>query len=220
MSVLAHDLRSPFHPLLNILDLLNNDYDNMSEEDRRNFMKDAYEIAGRHFEFLESLLTWSRASLGKISFNPQPLSPFAIISETVQLQEHLATEKGIRITTKVTSTNEVNADAEMLRTILRNLLVNAVKFTHSNGSVVVSAGRTGDSVVFSIADTGVGIPQDYISKLFSLEGSRSTRGTENEQGTGLGLLLCKEFVSLHGGKIWVESSPEKGSIFTFTIPVA
>ncbi len=219
MSVLAHDLRSPFHPLLNILDLLNNDYDNMSEEDRRNFMKDAYEIAGRHFEFLESLLTWSRASLGKISFNPQPLSPFAIISETVQLQEHLATEKGIRITTKVTSTNEVNADAEMLRTILRNLIANAIKFTHPKGMVTVSAATEDNLVVFSVTDTGVGIPQDQLGKLFSLEGSRSTPGTGNERGTGLGLLLCKEFVYMHGGTMSVESTPENGSTFRFTIPV-
>lgn len=113
----------------------------------------------------------------------------------------------------------MNADPEMLRTILRNLLVNAIKFTHSSGAVTVSAETEGENVVFSISDTGVGIPHDQISRLFTLDGSRSTPGTGNEQGTGLGLLLCKEFVNLHGGKIWVQSSPEKGSVFSFTMQV-
>ncbi len=219
MSVLAHDLRSPFHPLLNILDLLNNEYEVMNEENRRSFLTDANEIARRHFEFLESLLTWSRASLGKISFNPQPLSPVAIINETVLLQEHLATEKGIKITTKITTTTEVNADPEMLRTILRNLIANAIKFTHSKGLITVAAEKEDGMVIISVTDTGVGIPQDQLGQLFSLEGSRSTTGTGNERGTGLGLLLCKEFVYMHGGTISVDSAPESGSTFRFTIPV-
>lgn len=219
MSVLAHDLRSPFHPLLNILDMLSSDYDTMSEDERKHFLESAGEIAVRHFEFLESLLNWSRASLGKISFNPRPVSPVTIINETILLQEHLATEKGIKLTTRINTSDDVNADPEMLRTILRNLLVNAIKFTHSSGAVTVSAETEGENVVFSISDTGVGIPHDQISRLFTLDGSRSTPGTGNEQGTGLGLLLCKEFVNLHGGKIWVQSSPETGSVFSFTMQV-
>ncbi|KAA0259788.1 MAG: PAS domain-containing sensor histidine kinase [Chlorobiota bacterium] len=219
MSVLAHDLRSPFHPLLNILDMLSSDYDTMNEGERKHFLESAGEIAGRYFEFLESLLNWSRASLGKISFNPKPVSPITVINETILLQEHLATEKGIKQTTRINTSDDVNADPEMLRTILRNLLVNAIKFTHSSGAVTVSAETEGENVVFSISDTGVGIPHDQISRLFTLDGSRSTPGTGNEQGTGLGLLLCKEFVNLHGGKIWVQSSPEKGSVFSFTMQV-
>lgn len=219
MSVLAHDLRSPFHPLLNILDLLSSDYDTMTEEERKHFLESACGIAGRHFEFLESLLNWSRASLGKISFNPRPVNPVTIINEISLLQEHLAIEKGIRLITRINTSDDVNADPEMLRTILRNLLVNAIKFTHTTGTVTVSADTDGENVVFSISDTGVGIPHDQISRLFTLEGSRSTPGTGNEQGTGLGLLLCKEFVNLHGGEIWVESSLEKGSVFSFTMQV-
>lgn len=219
MSVLAHDLRSPFHPLLNVLDLLNTDFDNLDDSEKKNFLSGAADIAGRHFEFLESLLAWSRASLGKINYNPRPLNPFRLINETILLQQHLAEQKGIKLMTKVETTNEIYADPEMLRTVLRNLLANAIKFTRNNGQVVVTAGTMGDMVCFGISDNGVGMPKDQVEQLFSLGGSRSTPGTENERGTGLGLLLCKEFVNRHGGEISVVSSPEVGSTFSFTIPV-
>ena len=219
MSVLAHDLRSPFHPLLNVLELLNTDYDTMGDDEKKNFLSGAAEIAGRHFEFLESLLAWSRASLGKISYNPQALNPFRLINETILLQQHLAEQKGIKLTSKIDTTDDINADPEMLRTVLRNLLANAIKFTRNNGQVVVSAMTMNDMVIFGVSDNGVGIPKDQVELLFSLGGSRSTPGTENERGTGLGLLLCKEFVNRHGGEISVESSPGIGSSFSFTIPV-
>jgi len=219
MSVLAHDLRSPFHPLLNVLELLNTDYDTMGDDEKRTFLSGAADIAGRHFEFLESLLAWSRASLGKINYNPQALNPFRLINETILLQQHLAEQKGIKLTSRIDTVDEINADPEMVRTVLRNLVANAIKFTRNNGQVILSAVTENGMVTFGISDNGVGIPKDQVEMLFSLGGSRSTPGTENERGTGLGLLLCKEFVNRHGGELSVESSPGVGSTFSFTIPV-
>ncbi|KAB2908314.1 MAG: PAS domain-containing sensor histidine kinase [Ignavibacteriales bacterium] len=219
ISVLAHDLRSPFHPLLNILELLSESYDTLEQEESLKMVRSARFVANNHFRLLESLLTWTRTSLGRIDFSPQPLNPYSIVNEVVRLQEPSAREKGIKIVTKFNASEEIYADPEMMRAILRNLFTNAIKFSLPKQEVVVTVTKEEGFIRFDVKDSGVGMTEKQVENLFVLGGNTSTYGTQGEPGTGLGLLICKDFISKQGGNIFVKSTVGEGSCFSFTIPV-
>ena len=173
----------------------------------------------RAMELLKNLLEWSRSQTGRMTFNSEYLDLSVLVRETTDLLKDSAQQKLISITTEMPTNMQVMADRAMINSVLRNLLSNAIKFTHTTGHIVVSAVQNRDECMISIRDTGIGIGKENISRLFRMDESFSTVGTHNEKGTGLGLLLSKEFVEKHGGKIWVTSEPGKGSTFYFTIPV-
>ncbi|MGC8803367.1 MAG: sensor histidine kinase, partial [Bacteroidales bacterium] len=162
---------------------------------------------------------WSRAQTGTISFSPAKLQLASLVEETVDLLAGDAERKSIELYHDINPNITVWADESMLLTILRNLISNAIKFTPEKGRIKLSAQLSEEHMVqISVSDTGIGIPSQVIPNLFRIDVTYSTKGTSNESGTGLGLVLCKEFVEKHGGKIWVESKEKEGSTFYFTIP--
>jgi signal transduction histidine kinase len=162
---------------------------------------------------------WSRSQSGTISFKPENLELSAIIQESINLLEATAHQKGINIQKDFPNDIFCPIDENMMKTIIRNLVSNAIKFTPQNGKITINIEKIEKLVVVTVSDTGVGISSENQEKLFSINSNISTKGTSNESGTGLGLILCKEFVETHGGKIWIESEEGKGSAFRFTIPL-
>ena len=218
-SIIAHDLKSPFNAIVGFSNLMTEqiklkDYDGIEE-----YAEIILNSSTRAMELLKNLLEWSRSQTGRMTFNSEYLDLSVLVRETTDLLKDSAQQKLISITTEVPAKMQVMADRAMINSVLRNLLSNAIKFTHTTGQIVVSAVQNRDECMISIRDTGIGIGKENISRLFRMDESFSTVGTHNEKGTGLGLLLSKEFVEKHGGKIWVISEPGKGSTFYFTIPV-
>jgi signal transduction histidine kinase len=162
---------------------------------------------------------WARTQQGKIPFKPQILSFKDICKDTIEILTPNANAKNITINYSPSDEIRIFADIDMLKTVLRNLVSNSIKFTNSGGSININAKRNSENITISISDDGVGIAHDELKKLFDISEVLTTTGTAKETGTGLGLLLCKEFVEKHGGKIWVESEVGKGSDFKFTLPV-
>jgi signal transduction histidine kinase len=168
---------------------------------------------------LENLLEWANSQRGKITFNPEPINLRELLVEEFSLLDDMATGKNIELKSYLTDNLIVSADRNMIKTIFRNLISNAIKFTHKNGIVEVKAVPANENIEISVSDTGIGMISETKAKLFRIDGDLTTNGTEDEKGTGLGLFLCKEFVEKHGGKIWVESESGKGSTFKFILPL-
>lgn len=218
-SIIAHDLKSPYNAQLGFLELLLENDSSYSEEQRRKFIKTVYHSTKQSFALLDNLLVWSRTQTGKIPFNPGELLLAQVFEEAIDLQRYAAQAKNIIIDTELCNDDlEVTADAEMVNTILRNLLSNAIKFTPENGRILLGAKTASNNkTLIYVKDSGVGIPENDREKLFDPTSNYSTVGTNKEKGTGIGLILCREFVERNGGKIWVESEEGKGSTFYFTL---
>ncbi len=217
-SIIAHDLKNPFNSILGFSELLKNEAYKQKIEDVVKYAGVINSSAQNTFELLENLLEWSLIQQGRIPYDPHTLLLNQIVDAEIESLKHYASQKNILIGNGITASIIIEADEDMLSTILRNLMANAIKFTPKNGKVQVLAKIEERQVVISVSDTGVGMTGETIGKLFKIETSFTSRGTENEKGTGLGLILCKEFVEKHNGKIWVESEVGKGSVFSFTIP--
>ncbi len=217
-SIIAHDLKNPFSTIIGFTDLLlMNPQTNTSEKYER-FVRMIHTASSQGFNLLENLLEWSRSQTNRIQYAPKTLKPDYVIKESIALIESKAKQKDITIEYQNAGEMEIYADSYMLSTILRNLLSNAVKFTPPKGMVTVDVLHKSNATWIRVKDNGVGISPENQKKLFRLDKNYSTTGTSQERGTGLGLILCKEFTEKHGGKIWVESEIGKFSIFTFTIP--
>jgi len=169
-------------------------------------------------KLLENLLHWARSQTGKIEYKPEPINLRKLSFESIELLKSQALKKSIDLSSKIDPLIEVNADRNMLETIIRNLVSNALKFTPENGKVRVTSADLGNMVEVSVVDSGIGMSQEDVKKLFRIDVKNSEIGKSKEKGTGLGLILCKEFVERHGGIIWVESELEHGSKFNFTLP--
>ncbi len=217
-SIIAHDLRAPFNTLLGVTEMVSGDIDEMS----KNEMKDIFDIihssTDNLFKLIENLLNWSRLQMGTFHISPEVLSINMILLETLEIVKYFAKEKSIIIENNIADT-QVYADAECMKTVLRNLINNAIKFTHKNGKIVITSLILETHYQISVEDTGVGMSDEVVSNLFDITQKTSTLGTENEKGTGLGLMLCKDLVEKNNGQIWVESKSNKGSKFSFTIPI-
>ncbi|MDP4278289.1 MAG: PAS domain S-box protein, partial [Bacteroidota bacterium] len=219
-SIIAHDLKSPFNNVLDFCNLLVEKLENNDYEMAGKFAGIIQEATQRAMNLLVNLLEWSRSQTGRMEFKPEYIEMVALINEAIELNGNAAQQKAINITVNLPETAVVFADAAMINTVLRNLISNAVKFTRPGGEMIISAKKEKHEVQVSVQDNGVGIPKDHIDKLFRIDESMTTKGTQNEKGTGLGLILCKEFVDKHQGNIWVESEEGKGTTFYFTIPTS
>lgn len=222
-SIISHDLKSPFNSLLGFSELLFNDYEAYDEETRKKFIALIYESSQNIFKLLDNLLAWSRNQSGKIEFNPSPVHIKALIDENLMLLGQTAAIKNIQLQFDISNDYLIDTDYDLINTVMRNLLSNAIKFTPKDGRVTISANlvagtRLNEYLEVVIADTGVGLAPENLENLFKIEKSHSTPGTNGESGTGLGLLLCKEFVEICNGKITAESELGKGSIFRVTLP--
>lgn len=218
ISILSHDLKSPFTAILGFLDLLLSDLRSFSIEEIEHHVKMVNDSARNTYNLLEDLLLWTRAHSGSIPFNPRLLHARDIYEEVVEVLMPSALAKNINVIYHEDESIHIFADNDMLKSILRNLLGNAIKFTGDNGKIRVSAMREDGNVIISVSDNGIGMSPEHQAKLFNITDVLSTSGTRGEQGSGLGLILCKEFVERHGGRIWVNSKPGKGSDFRFSFP--
>ncbi|HOI28678.1 MAG TPA: PAS domain S-box protein [Melioribacteraceae bacterium] len=219
-SILAHDLRNPFITILGFSELLLSDFKDLSDEEKIYYIQEMNKSAEVSHNLLHNLLQWSRSQTGKIEFHPQKITLLEIILQNMELVKATALKKQILLVNRIDSQIHVKADEDMINTIMRNLLTNALKFTNKNGSITISSTEKDERVFISVKDTGVGMDDNTRNKLFRLDETLSKTGTDNETGTGLGLVLCKEFVEKHGGQINVVSELGKGSEFIFSLPIA
>jgi signal transduction histidine kinase/ligand-binding sensor domain-containing protein len=217
-SIIAHDLKSPFHGILGYAELLAEDYNNLSEEERITFINDIHNISKSTFRFLENLLEWSRIQTGRIEFEPQNINLNEEIFEVFNILFAFAIQKGISLVNNIDQEISVYADKNQLSLILRNLISNAIKFSNDTGQVIINAAYCDSHVEISVSDNGVGITPENLKKLFRIDTQYTSKGTKNEEGTGLGLLLCKEMIEINKGSIRAESEPGIGTKFIFTLP--
>ena len=218
-SIIAHDLRSPFNTFLGFTKMMAEDLDSFSSNDLQKVALSMRNSATNLYSLLEKLLEWSRIRRGATVFEPvfSPLMP--IIEESLITVREPASHKKIEIGFEINGDCKVFADRYMLSTIVRNLVTNAIKFSHGGGKIsIVAKPMTGSSVEISIRDTGIGMNKSMVDNLFRLDKQTNRKGTEGELTTGLGLMICKEFVEKHGGNLWVVSEEGKGSTFYFSLP--
>ncbi len=216
-SIIAHDLKGPFSVLIGISDLIIDNIEYYDKQKIKSLIISLNLAANNTFKLLQNLLEWSQVQRGKIKPELMELNLKDILSSANSLFSDMAKNKKVLFQNNVTSDFLVHCDLNMTNTIIRNLVSNAIKFTSEQGVVTISAKHNGQFVEIQVKDEGVGIPPENIPYLFSIEKNISTRGTKDEKGTGLGLLLCKELVKKQGGTIWAESIVGKGSTFYFTL---
>ncbi|MBN1199656.1 MAG: HAMP domain-containing histidine kinase, partial [Bacteroidales bacterium] len=218
-SIIAHDLRSPFNSLFGFTTLFLEEYDDFTDHEKKEFIHRIRNISKNTFRLVENLLDWAGTQTGKYEVKPVAISLHQLILDNISIFEPGASKKKIRIKLRKSDDVTVFADKYSLDAIIRNLINNALKFTKPEGEIVLSFRKKDRMALCSITDTGIGIPPTMVDQLFRIDSKVRRDGTSNETGTGLGLILCKEFVELNGGRIWVESVEEKGTTFFFTIPL-
>jgi signal transduction histidine kinase len=218
-SIIAHDLKNPFNTIIGFSEMLKEAILSKESNDVYKYASIINVSSVQTFRLLENLLEWANSQRGKISFVPVDVNLKSVISEEFLLLGDLAGAKKIELKSYLYDDLTIRADINMLRTVLRNLISNAIKFTHRNGRVLVNAIVYRNILEVSITDNGVGMSREIMAKIFRIDSNLSSRGTEDEKGTGLGLFLCREFVEKHGGKIWAESEEGKGSTFKFILPM-
>ncbi|HZY24646.1 MAG TPA: HAMP domain-containing sensor histidine kinase, partial [Bacteroidales bacterium] len=190
----------------------------IDSEEVEDIAKELNKTARNTYSLLEDILLWARVQSGKIPFKPKKLNITDIANDIIELMSPAANLKNITINHYETANINVYADPDMIKTVLRNLVSNSIKFTNKNGLINIKSVLTDSELVISVSDNGVGIAPDNLTTLFVNSEAITTKGTANETGTGLGLSICKEFIETHGGKIWVESELGKGTEFKFTLP--
>ncbi|MFZ4798924.1 MAG: PAS domain-containing sensor histidine kinase [Bacteroidia bacterium] len=219
ISILGHDLKGPIYSIRGLLELLAPNIRDYSIDEIEEYVNVIYSSVKNTTNLLDDILVWARTNSGRIPFEPQLLNFSNVCSQIIKNLQQVANDKNITI--NYSSSKEINliADMDMIKTIIRNLISNAIKFTHKNGAINVCAEIDLQNVRITVSDNGVGMSSEMKSKLFDISQKITSVGTANEKGTGLGLLLCKDFVKAHKGEIWVESELGKGSSFIFTIPI-
>lgn len=216
-SIIAHDLKNPFSTLIGFTDLLLEDYFEFNDTERFEMVRKIYNTAENTLKLLVNLLEWSRMQRGIMKYYPEKIDFIPLLKQIIQQLEHAAVKKKITIDVDLQQSIWVEIDKYMIATIVRNLVSNAIKFTARNGKIAITAKKLGNKYQVEVADDGIGMTKDQMDKLFKLESNTSTTGTDGERGTGLGLILCYDFIEKHDEKIWVESSEGKGSTFYFTM---
>jgi len=217
-SIIAHDLRSPFTAFLGFTKIMTEELQSMTMDEIQRIAQTMRKSATNLFRLLENLLDWSRVQRGAIVFYPESFPVKQKIMECIETVSESAGKKEIGIEYDIPKDMQVVADIYMFQSIIRNLLSNAIKYTAKGGTVVLSVIRKeNQEIEFSVKDNGIGMNQELISRLFGFDQKINRPGTDGEPSTGLGLIICKEFVEKHKGKIWVESEEGKGSVFFFTL---
>jgi signal transduction histidine kinase len=218
-SIITHDLRTPFNGILGYSSLLMELIKEKDCEGIEKYTELIHQFSQKAMDLLSNLIEWSRSQTNSIKFNAVLIDLGKLIMGTVELMNYSAHQKSISIFLEIPKKASVFADKAMIETVLRNLISNAIKFTNQGGEIKVSVENMTTEWVISVADNGVGINEDNLKDIFRIDKSISTKGTQNETGTGLGLILCKEFIEEHNGRIWGESIVGKGSVFKFSLPL-
>ena len=217
ISVIAHDLKTPAANIESLSAMLRENFENFSIEEQRDCIDMLVDSTKTHNELLNTLLDLSRLRLGNIQNNPERADIRRIANEVLEQTKLQAQQKHISQTNQVEECY-VKADKNMIAAVIRNLVVNGIKFTHPGGKITIDLEKAKTEIIISVSDTGIGIVEEKRDRIFGVNSNKSTTGTANETGTGLGLLLCKEYVERNGGHIWLESEVGKGTTFFFTLP--
>ncbi|MEX0986982.1 MAG: tetratricopeptide repeat-containing sensor histidine kinase [Bacteroidales bacterium] len=217
-KIIAHDLRNYFNGLLGYSELLENEHRELNEDERDKMIKNIAAISKNSFALLENLLVWSRSQTENLPFCPKQYMLQELVGSNLATMESQLKRKGLKLISAVDKDILVFGDKEMLNTVLRNLIMNAVKFSNEGGEIRIDAKRENERVTISVSDQGIGMSQEKLNILFDISQKTSTLGTDREKGTGLGLVLCKELIEAQGGSISVESEKGKGSVFYITLP--
>ncbi|MCF8369342.1 MAG: PAS domain-containing sensor histidine kinase [Bacteroidales bacterium] len=217
-SIITHDLRSPFNSIIVYSEYLVEQINEKNYEKIGDFANVILESSNRAMDLLMNLMVWAKSQSGRLDFNPEYFDIITLFDEVRLLLNDVARHKSIHIECTPSSGILVNADKEMISSVLRNLISNAIKFTQAEGKITISAVDQKDQLTISVSDTGIGISKERINKLFNISDGYSTQGTQDETGTGLGLILCKEFIEKNGGKIWVDGEDGIGTTFYFSLP--
>ncbi len=218
-SIIAHDLRSPFSSIIGLSDMLRNEVHQLDSHEIERLAGLLSKSAGQTLQLLDNLLNWARMQQGRMEYRPDHVLFRNIVEDAIWALDESAKQKSITIHNKVPPKSIIHADENMITGVVRNLISNAIKFTHPGGKVEIRIAFRKDEVNIAIADSGVGMTADQKDKVFYVGSNVSTKGTANEKGTGLGLILCREFIERHSGKIWVESAPGQGTTMHFSLPV-
>ncbi|MBT6094171.1 MAG: hypothetical protein HOH04_04770, partial [Rhodospirillaceae bacterium] len=216
-SIVAHDLRSPFTALTGYTEILSNEAGSLPTADIAQFSKTINDAAWQTLNLMNNLLEWALAQLDQTTCEPVPINVHDLVEQSLIRLELVAKAKGVSTENRADAIS-VMADSNMTDTVIRNLITNSIKFTPENGKIVIATKRDDDWTEISVTDTGIGMGENQLNDLFDLETNQSTPGTKGEAGSGLGLVLCKEFVEKQGGVIFVESTMGKGTSFRFTLP--
>jgi PAS domain S-box-containing protein len=217
-SILAHDLKNPFSSLHSMSELVIQEYPNLKEEEKLKVLGNIHKSAELIFNLLENLLTWSKSQRGKIEYSPSKFSLTRLVEVNLNLHQVPAEKKGIKLTSNAPEEIYAYGDREMINTVIRNLINNAVKFSRKGGSIEVGIATRDEMLEVVVSDQGVGIPEENVNKIFRIDQQFKSPGTAGETGTGLGLVLCRDFVEKNGGKIWCQTREGSGSSFYFTVP--
>ena len=220
-SIIAHDLKGPLYSMIGLTNMVEESYDLFSDEDRKKFLHNMQQSAKGTYALLEQLLIWSRLQVNTIPFEPIERDLYEELHEVFYMLKQQAQSKDIELHSTIPENTYVVADKYMLQTILRNLLSNAIKFSNTNSKIAVDISTSASKEVkITVTDWGIGIPHDKVDGILSTKENYKQAGTNNEKGTGLGLILCKEFVAKHNGKIYIQSKEGDGTSVTFTLPTA
>ncbi len=217
-SILAHDLKNPFSSLHSMSGMMIDNYQNLEEEEKVMALKNIHKSAEQIFNLLENLLTWSNSQRGRIEYSPEKFNISMLVQVNMNLNKLPAEKKGVVLTTNIVDNLPAYGDREMINTVIRNLINNAVKFSNKGGTVEVKVQNKNKLFEVIVSDDGVGIPAENVKKLFHIDQKYKSVGTTGESGTGLGLVLCKEFVDKNGGEIWCKTKESSWTEFHFTIP--
>ncbi len=219
ISIISHDLKSPFLSVLGSADLLSSDYDDLEADERKYLIKNMNSSLNNIYSLLENLLTWSRINIGKVTWSPEVFNLNTLISEINKICQNIAHGKNIEIVNNIPANYVLYADRQMAYSIFYNLVINGLKFTFENGNIIIEAIKNEDYITVSVSDTGQGMSNDEMSKLFDSEESFTKRGTKNEKGTGLGFMIIRELVDKNFGEIWGKSHEGEGTTFYVKLPV-
>lgn len=218
-SIIAHDLKSPFNAILGLSEIIQEELDALSKEEIRNIAENLHTASSRSVNLLDNLLAWARSQRGDIPFHPEHFDLAELVRENISIFETAANKKKILLINLVNKRTPVYADRQMVSTIIRNLISNAIKFTYEKGRITIYARNKDGFIESCVKDNGKGMDEKTLSKLFKVDEKMNTRGTNSEAGTGLGLVLCKDFTERNNGSIRAESHPEQGTKICFTLPV-
>jgi signal transduction histidine kinase len=216
-SIISHDLKTPFNSIIGFSNLLSEHYDEFSDEDRKNYIDNIEKSANNTYKLLDNLLEWSQLQNNQENLKLEKTNLFLLGNEVIGLLKQNANEKNISLINNIETDIELVVDINKIKRVLRNLISNAIKFTHTKGEVTLYGHLKNNVIEVAVVDNGIGIRAEKINRLFDISEKVSTPGTNKEKGTGLGLLLCDEFIKRHNGRIWVESEIDKGTTFKFTL---
>lgn len=217
-SIIAHDLKNPFNSLIGLSEILIEDIETLTKEEIVEFSTSINSASRSILQLLNNLLDWARIQTGRIKHEPENINMQKLFDENIELLNQAAKNKKIMLYSEIKTPSTIFADRYMINCVVQNLITNAIKFTKENDSISTRVTENENSFTFSVKDTGIGIKPEDLNKLFKIDTHHTTKGTNNEAGTGLGLILCKELIEKNNGKIWVESEFGKGTTFFFSLP--